>query len=297
MPCAGGWSTCSRPARRWRCGSTSSATRSRACASFDPADQRTTDRIDGFTLLPASEALLDAESIKRFRARYRELFGATATGDPLYQALSEGRRLAGMEHWLPLLEEKLATFFDHLAPNDLRGPRRRRRQGGGSTRFEAIADYHGNRVRQRSADPGSYRPLEPGGPLPQARSEWDRLLADRPVHLATPFHEPESARVIDFGVDAARDFTPERAQNANVYEAVAAHVRALGREKRKVVLASYSVGARERLKGLLSDHGFDAAMLADDWQDALGARLHPRHRRDGRCCRWTMASPPRRWPC
>src|SRR3546814_21159177 len=81
---------------------------------FDPTDQRTTGRIDGFTLLPASEALLDAESIKRFRSRYREIFGATATGDPPYQAISDGRRLAGMEHWLPLFEEKLVTVFDHL---------------------------------------------------------------------------------------------------------------------------------------------------------------------------------------
>jgi transcription-repair coupling factor (superfamily II helicase) len=86
---------------------------------FDPADQRTTARLDGFTLLPASEALLDAEAIKRFRTRYREKFGATATGDPLYQALSEGRRLAGMEHWLPLIEEKLSTLFDHLSDDDL----------------------------------------------------------------------------------------------------------------------------------------------------------------------------------
>src|SRR3546814_2646249 len=62
----------------------------------------------------ASEALLDAESIKRFRSRYREIFGATATGDPLYQAISDGRRLAGLEHLLPLFEDKLVTLFDHL---------------------------------------------------------------------------------------------------------------------------------------------------------------------------------------
>src|SRR3546814_2551828 len=74
----------------------------------------TTGRVDGFTLLPASEALLDEDSIKRFRSRYRERFGATATGDPLYQAISDGRRLAGMEHWLPLFEDKMATLFDHL---------------------------------------------------------------------------------------------------------------------------------------------------------------------------------------
>ena len=54
---------------------------------FDPADQRSTDKAKGFTLMPASEALLDEAAIKRFRSRYRETFGATATQDPLYQAL------------------------------------------------------------------------------------------------------------------------------------------------------------------------------------------------------------------
>src|SRR5689334_21539704 len=55
---------------------------------FDPADQRSTDKAKAFTLMPASEALLDADSIKRFRSSYRETFGATSTQDPLYQALS-----------------------------------------------------------------------------------------------------------------------------------------------------------------------------------------------------------------
>ena len=86
---------------------------------FDPADQRSTGKADTFTLMPASEALLDEETIKRFRSRYREQFGANATGDPLYQAISDGRRLAGMEHWLPLFEEKLATLFDHLGDHDV----------------------------------------------------------------------------------------------------------------------------------------------------------------------------------
>src|SRR3546814_9825490 len=80
--------------------------------TFDPGDQRTTGRVYGFTLLPSSDALLDEDSIKRFRTRYRERFGATATGDPLYQAISDGRRPAGMEHWLPLFEDKMATLFD-----------------------------------------------------------------------------------------------------------------------------------------------------------------------------------------
>jgi transcription-repair coupling factor (superfamily II helicase) len=237
--------------------------------SFDPSTQRTTGSVEGFTLLPASETLLDEESIKRFRSRYREKFGATATGDPLYQAISEGRRLAGLDHWLPLFEERLATLFDHLSPDDI-VVRDAGDAGAAEARFEAIADYYENRVRAQSSDPGSYRPLEPGT-LYLGKEEWDRTIADRPLHLATPFHEPESATVIDFGVDAARDFAPERSQNANVYEAVVAHVTELRRAKKKVVLASYSRGSRERLKGLLAEHGLAKAVEADSWQEALGA--------------------------
>jgi transcription-repair coupling factor (superfamily II helicase) len=240
---------------------------------FDPADQRSTDKAQDFMLMPASEALIDSDSIKRFRSGYREKFGAAATQDPLYQALSEGRRMSGMEHWLPLLEERLATMFDHLGENDLVLRDAAADQAVGSRR-EAIDDYYQNRVRAMEVAPGSYRPLEPGT-LYLSKKEWEGLESERPIHLASPFHEPESERVIDFGVDAARDFAPERAQQTNVYEAVAQHVGDLRRSGHKVVLASYTRGARERLSGLLEDHGLKAQKLADNWQEALGSRTQP----------------------
>ena len=240
---------------------------------FDPADQRSTDKAKGFTLMPASEALLNAESIKRFRSGYREKFGATATQDPLYQALSEGRRMSGMEHWLPLLEERLETLFDHLGENDLviRDAAADQAVGG---RREAIDDYYQNRVRAMEGEPGSYRPLEPHA-LYLSKKEWEGFEADRPIHLASPFHEPESARIIDFAVDPARDFAPERAQQANVYEAVAKHVGELRKSGRKVVLASYTRGARDRLGGLLEENGLKAHKDAESWQEALGSRTQP----------------------
>jgi transcription-repair coupling factor (superfamily II helicase) len=240
---------------------------------FDPADQRSTDKAQAFTLMPASEALLDGDSIKRFRSRYREKFGAAATQDPLYQALSDGRRMSGMEHWLPLLEERLATLFDHLGEDDLVLRDAAADKAVGSRR-EAIDDYHQNRVRAMEGAAGSYRPLEPDA-LYLSRDEWERAEADRPIHLASPFHEPESKHIIDFGVDPARDFAPERAQQVNVYEAVAKHVADLRRSGHKVVLASYTRGARERLSGLLEDHGLKAQKLANSWQEALGSKTQP----------------------
>ncbi len=236
--------------------------------TFDPADQRTTGSVKGFTLLPASEALLDEESVKRFRTRYRETFGGTATGDPLYQAISEGRRLAGMEHWLPLFEERLETLFDHL-PADAVVVRDSTVSGAVEGRFEAIADYHSNRVKAATAAPGSYRPLAADA-LYLTADEWAKRLDAAPAHVATPFHEPESKSVIEFGVDGPRDFGPERSGGQNVYEAVVAHLGNVRARGRKPILASYSTGSRERLRGLLEDHGLSGAKLVDTWQEAQG---------------------------
>ncbi len=240
---------------------------------FDSATQRTSGGVDHFMLLPASEALLDEESIKRFRGRYREMFGATATGDPLYQAVSDGRRLAGMEHWLPLFEERLVPLAEHL-PEGTLWLRDGGVAGAAESRFEAIRDYHANRVQAAGASVGSYRPLPPDQ-LYLTAEEWAQASKALPVHATSAFHEPDSANVIDFGVDGARDFAPERAQSANVYESVAKHLAQSQRLGKKRIIASYSAGARERLRGLLEDHGVKGLAYVGSWQEALGATYSP----------------------
>jgi len=235
---------------------------------FDPSTQRTTGTVDGHLLLPASEALLDEESVKRFRTRYREQFAAHATQDPLYQAVSEGRRLAGMEHWLPLFEERLATLFDHLGTDDLvvidaaAIP-------SGDERLGDIDDYFRQRGAIAGQAAGSYRPLPPDA-LYLSSAEWRRQLDERPVHRAVIFAEPESARTVDFGFRSARDFAPERSRGDNVYEAAAAHFKALGQAGKRPLLAAYSEGSRSRVASILSEAGV-AMKTAATWQEALGA--------------------------
>ena len=84
---------------------------------FDPVDQRSLDVIEEITLEPVREFILDTESISRFREGYRKTFGGVVN-DALYEAVSEGRITAGIEHWLPLLNEKLESLFDYL-PNPI----------------------------------------------------------------------------------------------------------------------------------------------------------------------------------
>ena len=235
---------------------------------FDPADQRSLGPAKALQLLPASETLLDEATIKRFRSAYRDLFGGQSTGDPLYQAVSDGRRQAGMDHWLPLFEERLATLFDHIDPATpvLRG---HRSEATAEARFAAIADYHANRVAAEHESPGSYRPLAPET-LYLTEEEWAGAAKTRPIHIVTPFDVPPAATIVDLETFAARDFTPERTADLNVYDKVADHLSDERRKGRRTIIASYSGGARDRLSGLLRDHGVTSLAPADSWQDALG---------------------------
>lgn len=87
---------------------------------FDPLTQATlpsSQEQRAMRLLPASEIVLSEENIARFRAGYRDAFGAIAHEDPLYEAVRGGSRYAGFEHLLPLFYDELATLLDYAAPD------------------------------------------------------------------------------------------------------------------------------------------------------------------------------------
>ena len=235
---------------------------------FDPNTQRSTGTVKEHLLLPAGEALLDEDSIKRFRSRYREMFGANATSDPLYQAISDGRRLAGMEHWLPLFEDRLVTFFDHLAEDDLIVIDNAALPGA-EERLSDIADYHKARTETAGQAAGSYRPLAPDA-LYLTREEFEGQAASWPVHRTDAFSQPETGTVIDFGFANARDFAPERARGENAYGVAANYLHSVGEAGRKPLIAAYSEGSRSRLTSILGEAAAPAPALADSWQEALG---------------------------
>ena len=60
--------------------------------------------------------------------------------DQLYEAVTEGRRHPGMEHWLPLFQERMDTLFDYLGD----APVAIEPQGEDAARerFKQIADYY-----------------------------------------------------------------------------------------------------------------------------------------------------------
>ncbi len=69
--------------------------------------------VQKFALMPVSEVAFGDSPTALFRTRYVELFGGATGDDPLYEAVSTGRRYQGQEHWLPLFHPTLETLFDY----------------------------------------------------------------------------------------------------------------------------------------------------------------------------------------
>ncbi|WP_209832952.1 transcription-repair coupling factor [Ruegeria sp. HKCCE3926] len=238
---------------------------------FDPVSQRTTEKLDVVELAPVSEVILDDAAITRFRQNYRIEFGAAGTDDPLYEAVSAGRKHQGIEHWLPFFHDKLETLFDYLPDatitvDDQVTPAR-------LARWETIADQYETRrlaLENRSRMDTVYKPTPPGL-LYLDDAAWEAAVADRRVMQFSPLPQASGPGVIDAGGRIGRNFAPERQQESiSLFGALASHISAK-LDKGPVLIASYSEGARERLTGLIEDEG-----LAEAIPIANGTRIGKR---------------------
>ncbi|MBL8566793.1 MAG: transcription-repair coupling factor [Hyphomicrobiaceae bacterium] len=224
--------------------------------TFDPETQRTMKPVQKLVLLAMSEVAFGDEATALFRRRYVELFGGATGDDPLYEAVSAGQRYPGQEHWLPLFHERLETVldylpgasvsFDHMADDALR------------QRFELIAEHYDARRDAREQETFGAPPYKP---VPPERmfldgAAWAKALHAHPIYRLTPFEEPAASNVRSWNGRTGRSFAPERQSgDVNVFDAVVAHIAKLQSGKRRVVVAAWTPGARERLQGLLADHG------------------------------------------
>ena len=88
--------------------------------TFDVDTQRTLDEIQSINLLPAHEFPTDEKSIEFFRTQFRETFGEIRR-DPehIYQQISKGTLISGIEYWQPLFFDEMATLFDYLPEKTL----------------------------------------------------------------------------------------------------------------------------------------------------------------------------------
>ncbi len=231
---------------------------------FDPATQRTTETLDAIELAPVSEVILDEAAITRFRQNYRIEFGAAGTDDPLYEAISAGRKHQGVEHWLPFFHEELETLFDYLPSATISVDDQM--DAARIARWDAIADQYETRqhaMTQKARMDTVYKPVPPGL-LYLDDAAWEQAVAGRRMLHFSALPQASGPGTIDAGGRIGRNFSPERQQeNLSLFGALADHIRKKLPDG-PVVVASYSEGARERLSGLIEDEGLAETIPVKD---------------------------------
>jgi len=244
---------------------------------FDAQNQRTINSIKSYILVPMSEVILTAKTIKQFRTNYTTSFGGDTKNDALYGAISANQRFAGMEHWLPFFYENMSGLADYC--KDVPFVFDDQSDFAFNERKEQIIDYYEARrdLQQSELEKKSlssiYNPIEPKL-LYEVNNKIYQLAGENKTIQISPFAQNiEMQNITDMGGAIAPNFAAKRAEkNVNIFEYVIETILNEQKENRKVILTCWSEGTRDRLFQVLADHGLKNLHLAANWNEAIKAR-------------------------
>lgn len=236
---------------------------------FDAVSQRTIGELKEYTFQVANEVVLDDRSVKCFREKYRECFGAAAMHDELYENISKGMKVSGMEQWLPLFyDDKLPTLFDYLPQATVLTGFHVEEAVRAKT--DSICDYYEarmenlNSIGQDAED--VYRPIKADQFYLTENQLFD-ILYQRNYSIITSMSATTDAHASDMKTIPGRNFVHARHINpASVYEDLKQYLNENGKLKR--LICCYSEGSRDRLMKLMGEYGITNLICSDNWQEA-----------------------------
>ena len=235
--------------------------------TFDPDTQRSLYPVDSVRLLPGREYPLDDHARTAFRGRWRERFDGDPSRAPVYRDIGNGIASNGIEYYLPLFFDEVATLFDYLP-----GQAAVVTHGDVQQALLAFRDDAEQRFRFIGKDPE--RPaLEPAEIFLGAEEFFVRAQAF--VRLAVPPGRAQAPLAAESGGDDAvavppvainRRLTDPLAMLKGVLDAP--HPVA-GAVERRVIVAE-SPGRRETLVELFAEGGLRLPVFAK-WADFVAS--------------------------
>lgn len=242
--------------------------------TFDIGSQRTTGQLKDFVLPVMSEISLTPELIQKFRKNYVEEFGAATRDDALYQAISDNRRFAGVEHWMPLFYENLQSIFDYA--KDFRFTYAKDLGESLTAREEQVRDHYDARlqsIEQKIEGGTPYKPVKPDTLYLSHDAVLAALRSASAVAIST-FDQPSTAeiRVLDGEGRLGKNFSTERAAGDNVFDAVVSHVREGQEQGKSTLIACWSLGSSDRLSQVLAEHGLEDLTSVDNFGEFVSSK-------------------------
>ena len=216
--------------------------------TFDVDTQRTVYAVNDVRMLPAREFPLDEPGRMRFRSRWREIFEGDPSKKRLYRDVSNGIPAAGVEYYLPLFFESVATLFDYL-PKGCTFALHRDVSGAINDFWRDIQSRH----RMQSGDPD--RPLLAPNAMFVPAEEFYVRAKDHPRIDVSEASEPGEGPL-------AADALPPVAVDRRAQDPLTSLKQFLDGSKLKVMVAAESPGRRETMASYFAEYGLKPAQAA-----------------------------------
>lgn len=215
---------------------------------FDSLSQRSEGMAGLITLRPANEYRLDDDVISQFRQAYLSLFGGESVRDPLYEAVSAGQNVAGLEHWLSLLHSELvplSSYFENWrCVFDIDA------LPAAQARLDLINDFYQSRLEAISnKDESLYRPVPPIHHF-LGREDIANIETADHTALLFQFAAPSDSDMPDTGARAGPNFGAVASSGGRPSEVASEFITRECGEK-IVVLCASTAGALVRMSELL----------------------------------------------
>jgi transcription-repair coupling factor (superfamily II helicase) len=221
--------------------------------TFDVDNQRSLYPVGEIRMLPAREFPLDEAGIAHFRQSFRETFEGDPSKYRIYKDVSNGLATGGVEWYLPLFFDQTATLFDYLPQDTLLCLH-------GDPNRAAEIYLTETRSRHRLLDYDRERPILSPDVLMLATEDFFKATHSF-ARIALAEGGDAATPVPDIGIDRRADHPLSRLKDfVDGYQG-------------RVLLAAESLGRRETLSQLLTEHGLKP-YNCEDWAAFTQAREH-----------------------
>ncbi len=228
-----------------------------AIRTFDVDSQRTLYKVNEVRLLPAREFPLDEAGRAKFRSRFREVIEGDPSRKGIYRDVSNGIPSAGVEYYLPLFFDSVATLFDYL-PAGITAVMHR-------DVSKAVLDFWRDAASRYKLLSGDIeKPLLPPAQIFVPAEEFYVKLQPLP---RVDISAPPSGDAADDGANDAAGFStaglPDLAVDRRANDPLTklkAFVKSCGL---RIFLAAESAGRRETMAAYLAEYGLKPLPAAD----------------------------------
>ena len=225
--------------------------------TFDPETQRSIKEIDNIRLLPAHEFPFGDNGIKGFRQRFRASFDGQAKESILYRDVSNGIAPSGIEYYLSLFFDELATLADYLPKNT-----QQIRFSGFDLALETIWQQVNERYEQHRHD--IERPILAPDEIFLSPPALQKIFSDDVIELQSHKY-PDTSQFKGKTYHFETLLPPplpiqDRAENP--IENLQNYIESF---KGRTLLIAESAGRREALLSLLSENQF-SPRIVESWE-------------------------------